>query len=311
MAGNHELNTHNVEWVTEAALKFLDQNKEEPFFLYMAPTLNHIPHPQEALLQGDPRVTEAGYLDRDPQGGMPTRKEIVEKVVKAGFPAETAYTTWLDESIGAVINKLKKDGTFDNTIFVLMSDHQTHCKQSLYEGGVKTPFIIRYPKEFQRDAVNDELVQNTDVVPTIMDLLKIGKSSAGQIDGKSLAPMLKGKQEKIHDYLYLELGWTRAIVSKKWKYLALRYSKEAEEMRRNGKNVLYHELALEPQQHHALLQHPNYWDSDQLYDLELDLIETANFAYSKTHSEILKDMQRKLTRVLKTYGNHPFGEFVS
>jgi hypothetical protein len=53
---------HNMEWITKGALDFIDQNKEKPFFLYLAPTLPHGPGPLESL-KSDPRITAAGMLD--------------------------------------------------------------------------------------------------------------------------------------------------------------------------------------------------------------------------------------------------------
>lgn len=304
---NHALNIHNMEWVTEAAINFFDQYKDEPFFLYMAPTLNHIPHPQESLLKGDPRMTVAGYLEKAPNV-MPAREGILPRVKKAGYPSETAYCTWLDDAIGAVVNKLKNLGVYENTMIVLMSDHQTLAKTSLYEGGVKTPLIISYPKLLEKDKTNKQLVQNIDITPTVLDICGIEKFNKKNIDGKSLLPLLTNKVQSIHNALYFEYGWTRAIRTKQWKYIALRYSKSSNKLRLK-RRILYHAKNLEPMQHHVLLSHPNYWDADQLYDLSIDAGETTNLAGYGEHKETLIMMKTEMGKWLKTFGNHPFGEF--
>lgn len=305
---NHSLNIHNMEWVTAAALDFIDQSKDEPFFLYMAPTLNHIPHPQESMLKGDPHVTMEGYLDKIPNV-MPPRHEIVKRVIKAGFPAESAFCTWLDDAIGAVVNKLKELKLYENTVIILMSDHQTHSKPSLYDGGVKTPLIIHYPKIFKQKMACDQLVQNIDITPTIFDIVNIKPSKSMKIDGKSILPILTGKNIEIHDELFFEYGWTRGIRTKDWKYIALRYSKSSEKLRQE-RGMLYQDKTLEPMQHNVLLKHPNYWDSDQLYNLKIDPGETTNFANDPDYIEILNFMKIKMKKYLKSFGNHPFGEFV-
>ena len=130
------------------------------------------------------------------------------------------------------------------------------------------------------------------------------------IDGKSLLPVLLGQKKSVHDELFFEIGWTRAVCTDRWKYLALRYSMDAqEEMKKQGKRF-YHMSALEPHQHNVLLEHPNFWDPDQLYDLNVDNDEVVNLAYDPAYADVLNDMKTRLKEWLATFGNHPFGEFV-
>jgi hypothetical protein len=114
--------------------------------------------------------------------------------------------------------------------------------------------------------------------------------------------------QSIHNALYFEYGWTRAIRTKQWKYIALRYSKSSNKLRLK-RRILYHAKNLEPMQHHVLLSHPNYWDADQLYDLNIDAGETTNLAGYGEHKETLIMMKTEMGKWLKTFGNHPFGEF--
>ena len=306
---NHPLNIHNMEWVTDAALRFIDKNVDQPFFLYMAPTLHHIPHPQESLAQADPRITMAGYLDKAPNV-QPPRDGIIPRVQKAGYKPETAYCTWLDDAVGAVIKRLQEYGLYDDTVVILMSDHQTHDKGSLYEGGVRTPCIMQYPKGIPPGKICASLMQNIDLIPTILDLCQIEVPSDMQLDGSSMLPILHGDVDAVHKVLYFEYGWTRALCTERWKYLALRYSKAAEELKEKKGGRLYHDRVLEPHQHNVLLHHPNYWDPDQLYDLSIDSEETTNLAYDPKYSDILNKMKGQMKEILKTFGDHPFGEFV-
>jgi len=306
---SHPLNIHNMEWVAQGALDFINQNKDRPFFLYMAPTLHHIPHPQESLLQADPRLTVAGYLDREPDVMLP-RPEILERVKAAGYAAETAYCTWLDEGIGAVLNRLEELDLADDTLVIFFSDHQTHAKGTLYEGGVRSPCFIRWRRQIPAGQVCPSLAQNIDFTPTIFDACDVAKPANMPVDGKSLLPMLLDPRQAVHEQLFFEIGWTRAVCTERWKFLALRYSKAAEELAAQRERPLYHNLALEPHQHNVLLEHPNFWDPDQLYDLHTDSIETTNLAYDPSHADTLADMKRRLQGWLETFGDHPFGEFV-
>ena len=304
---SHAFNVHNMEWVVQGALDFIDQNRDGPFFLYMAPTLHHIPHPQESLLQADPRITVGGYLDQVPDV-MPPRGEVLERVRSAGFASETAYCTWLDDGIGAVMDRLEELGLAEDTLVILFSDHQTHAKGTLYEGGVRTPCIMRWPRRAPAGRVSRALVQNIDLLPTILDASGVATPANMHVDGKSMLPVLAGLESAVHEQLFFEIGWTRAVCTDRWKYLALRYSDSARKLAEARDKRLYHNLALEPHQHNVLLEHPNFWDPDQLYDLSIDSTETTNLA--RTQAETLADMKARLTAWLETFGNHPFGEFV-
>lgn len=308
MWGNHKLNVHNMEWVAEAAVNFIEQNKNNPFFLYMATTLHHIPHPQESLLQGDPRVTVAGYLEVPPNAGMPPRESILPRIKERGFASETAYCTWLDDGVGALIKTLEKNGILDNTIVIFMSDHQTNGKTALYEPGVNTPFVMRFPPLIKGGQKVTTMVQNLDMVPTILELCGVEKPNDFTMDGKSVVPFFRGEVSKIHDELFFEYGWTRAVRTENWRYLALRYSPDALKLKEKKGNI-YHNRQLEPHQHGILLQHPNYWDEDQLYDINNDPRETTNLAYDDKYALVLDSMKTKLSVWLSTFGNHPFGEY--
>ncbi|MFC1608392.1 sulfatase [Candidatus Latescibacterota bacterium] len=282
--GNHALNIHNMEWVVQGAIDFIDQNSNKPFFLYMSPTLHHIPHPQESLLQADPRITAAGYIDKAPEC-MPPRSGVMKRITDLGYKPETAYCTWLDDGIGAVLKKLDDLNLADNTMVILVSDNANIAKGTVYEGGVRVPYMIRWPRMIKPGQISNSLAQNLDVAPTVFDACQATVPSDMFIDGKSLLPMLLGREKAVHDELFFEIGWTRAVCTERWKYLALRYSKEAQQEAKEKGKRFYHNRALEPHQHKVLLDHPNFWDSDQLYDMTTDNNETVNLAYDTKHDE--------------------------
>jgi arylsulfatase A-like enzyme len=305
---NHKLNSHNLEWTVEGALDFIEDNKDDNFFLYFAPTLHHDPQPQKSLLGVDPKLTPAGCLDKLPDAGMPTREDIYNKVVEHGYDPQTAYCTWLDEGIGAVMNKLKREGLYEDTMIILCSDNQLIDKVSLYEGGVKVPLMVSWPGCIKGGQVCDQLVQNIDFVPTILSACGIGKPSNMHLDGKNILPMLAGGRKFVHDDLFFEIGWTRAICTDKYKYIALRYPDNIQKEIDEGKHY-YHFTPLEFYQIGIMLRHPDYFDADQLYDIEADPGETNNLAGKKEYREILEDCRKRLASYLHTFEGHPFGEF--
>ena len=308
---SRSLNYHNPEWITDGALRFIDENCDKPFFLYLNHTLHHIPHPQESLVVGDPRMTHGGYLD-NLLDCMPPRQEIIEIVKKAGYPEETAYCTWLDMALGAVMNRLGEYGLSDDTMVIFISDNNVPAKGTIYEGGVNVPCMIRYPRMVPGGRRTRSLVQNIDFAPTIFECAGAVPSSGMKIDGTSLMPLLTGKRESIHDDLFFEIGWTRAVCTERWKYIALRFTENAEHIRTSKGGAypwVYHGAALEPHQHHALLWHPAFLYPDQIYDLEADSSELVNLYDRAAQRRVLEEMKERLTQYLRTF-DHPFGEFV-
>ena len=309
---SRNLNYHNPEWITDRALTFIEDSSDKPFFLYMNHTLHHIPHPQESLLYGDPLMTHEGYLDEVPDC-MPSRQEIYDRVVSEGYPPETAYMTWLDESLGALLKKLGELKLTDDTMIIFFSDNNVPAKGTNYEDGARVPCIIKYPACVAGAQESSRLVINIDFAPTIFDACGITPPDDMHIDGKNLMPMLTGEKEKIHDEVFLEIGWTRCVVTERWKYLALRWPESAMELKERKKALpgfkfIYHSRALEPHQHNALLWHPAFFSQDQLYDMSNDPHETSNLSEMPKHAVVLNDMKDRMKNWLNTFDN-PFGEF--
>ncbi|MFC1607279.1 sulfatase [Candidatus Latescibacterota bacterium] len=305
--GSRNLNVHNPEWVTEAAINFIDQSQDDPFFLYLNHTLHHIPHPQDSLLNGDPRVTEGGYLDRIPDV-MPSRREIYERVVREGYRPETAYCTWMDEALGAVMNRLGELNISDNTLILFIADNNVPAKGTIYEDGVRVPLIARYPNMVRGAQRSAALVQNIDFVPTVFDLCGATAPDSMNIDGENMMPLLTGETDRIHDELFFEIGWTRGCCTDRWKYLALRHPESAWKRREKRGGIVYHGPALEPHQHNALLWHPMFFNPDQLYDMNVDPHETVDLSGRPEYANVLSDMKDRTGRWLRTFDN-PFGEF--
>ena len=99
-------------------------SQEPALFLYMATTLNHGPGPRYKKYTGNPLATPAGLLEQ-PLSVQPDRKTIPERIAEAGLSGEPTAcdVLWLDDGIGAVLQKLKKMGELDNTIVFLFDDH--------------------------------------------------------------------------------------------------------------------------------------------------------------------------------------------
>ena len=143
---------------------------------------------------------------------MPDRSTLKPRIKEAGLEPEKEDVLWLDDGIGAIINKLKETGKLENTVIFFIDDHGVEKgKGSLYQGGIKTVSFAYGPKYFKSGHRAKANVSNIDMVPTAFDLAGIKKVDY-EVDGTSMLPVLKGNDKEIHESLYFEIGATRAIL---------------------------------------------------------------------------------------------------
>lgn len=304
------LQVHNMEWVTDGALRFIEANKARPFFLYMAPTLVHGPSPLKSLTEGDPRATPRGYLEKPPEV-QPPRADVLRRVKEAGVDPKEAGSTWLDDAVGAVLKTLDELGLSKNTLVLLAGDNGNVAKFTCYDGGALMPFVARWPGVVPAGRVNDALVSNIDFAPTILELCGAKPVCAAPCDGQSIARALRGDPGYRRDSLLLEITTERAVVSRDgFKYIATRYTPEVREKIKAGKKYSHWCLPVEDENHlyGADRNYPGYFDDDQLYDLAADPREQRNLAREPAQAARLESLRAEL-RAYSQRLPHPFGEF--
>ncbi len=216
---------HNL--FDEKAIDFLEKNKENKFFLYMA---YNVPHANN----------EAGPFAGD---GMEV-PDYYEFAVKDWPQPEKGFAAMIrniDNSVGMLLDKVEELGLDENTMIIFCSDNGPHqegrhmmeffnsnrelrgMKRDFYDGGVRTPFIVRWPGHIQAGAKSEQTFAFWDFLPTFADL--VGAETPAETDGISFLPTLLGKeQNEKHDYLYwefFELGGKQAILKGKWKAVKL------------------------------------------------------------------------------------------
>jgi arylsulfatase len=219
--------------IIKAALRFIQKNKDRPFFLYFPTPLPH------ASLQA-PEMLEKYYH----------QKFGDEKPYLGGsyFPgryphaARAAMITLLDRHVGQIVEKLKEAGVYKNTIIIFIGDNgptfeagsdpswfdaggpfksaKGWGKGSVHEGGIREPFIVSWPGRIKAGTKSNLLSAEWDFLPTISQL--IGVNPPKDIQGISYLPALLGhsKKQKEHKYLYWEFpgyGGKQAVRVGKWK----------------------------------------------------------------------------------------------
>ena len=141
--GLREMASHNMDWITQGGINFINQYQKDPFFLYIAATIPHGPMDAKHSWNADPLVTGAGFLD-GPLTVQPPRHTIPERLKAAGLPVNnrTGNMLWLDDGLAALMKQLEDNGLIDNTIIFFFNDHGQDAKGTLYQGGVHNPSIV-------------------------------------------------------------------------------------------------------------------------------------------------------------------------
>lgn len=338
---------HNMEVETLGALNFIDENRDRPFFLYLSTHLLHLPIDPKLLTQDYEkygRVTEGGLLDEAPRVPMKSRRQIYDDAAKAAggrLTAQLAGMHWLDCGIGAVIDRLEQRKLLDNTLVILFSDNNQRGKETLYEGGARVPLLMMWPTRFGAGSRCDRIVANVDFVPTIIAACGIAPPPNMILDGRSILPILADAEAPWRDGLLLENGHTKAVVTDRWKYVALRYPPDVQsridEVDRTGRYPKLNRKAeiffekfkttLTPEQWNfarnswrwhtqgnnymkSIDDFPFQFDPDQLFAIESGFKpqDVRNLAADPSCATVLAEMKAKLTNVLAPL-DASFGEF--
>lgn len=220
-ANNTDLRSHySHDVMTERALDFIQESKDKSFFFYAAYTLPHFSSKEEdkdglAIPSTDP------YTDRDWE----------EKAKKYA-----AMIDRLDRDVGRIVAQVEKFGLSKRTLIIFTSDNGGHStvakrfntsgplrgfKRDLTEGGIRVPFIARWPGTIPEGKTSEKVIAFQDMLPTFAELAD-GEAPTN-IDGISVVSALKGDNVQTErDYLYWDYGHCRrfydqAVRWKNWK----------------------------------------------------------------------------------------------
>ncbi|HRH94673.1 MAG TPA: arylsulfatase [Prosthecobacter sp.] len=205
------------------ALKFVDENKAKPFFLYWALVVPHANNERTRILKDGAEVPDYGpYADKN--WPNPDR-------------GQAAMITRLDGYVGRMMDGLKKLGIAENTLVIFTSDNGPHnesnhdlkrfdpagpytgIKRSLTDGGIRIPLIAWWPGKVQSGVESAHVGSFADWLGTAADLA--GAEAPKNIDSISFAPTLLGGRQKEHEFLYWEFhegGFKQAALYQgRWK----------------------------------------------------------------------------------------------
>ncbi|MBC8355907.1 MAG: sulfatase [Planctomycetes bacterium] len=301
---------HTTDALNEKALAFIAKERDKPFCLYVAHKALH----PELTQRDDGSITDPGaahflpaerhrelYMDdaiprrlnvNDAARGKLALLRDIEGVPplspRTGTDDETVrerlrMLAGVDEGVGQLLAELETSGKLDNTVFVFMSDHGYWYgehglsveRRLAYEEAIRIPLLVRYPKMIRAGALIDEFALSIDLAPTLLELS--GASEELAVDGRSLVPLLRGKQPENWRSSFLiqynsdtvfprvyQMGY-RAIRTSRWKF------------------IRYIELD----------------GMDELYDLKNDPYEMRNLFRDPDSKNVLQDFNSQLDELLK------------
>ncbi len=288
-----ELTDYAVDWLGS-------RRKDQPYFLYLSHKAVH-----EIL------VPPERYRDRY-QGAeyVPPRTMPLDRSVGSGWPmwVRNQRNSWhgvefplyreldlgenyrryaetllgVDDSVGRIMDALGQRGDLDSTLIVYMGDngfafgeHGLIDKRTAYEESIRVPMLARCPELAQGGQTVKQVVANIDVMPTMLEAA--GLESPKNLPGLSVLPLMRGAKPAWRDSLLYEYYWERNYPMTPTMF-ALR-----------GDRYKY-------------IHYYGIWDSDELYDLVQDPLETTNLIYRPELQSVVQDMNRKLFATLEQTG---------
>jgi arylsulfatase A len=228
----------------QAALDFIAKNKANPFFIYLAFTVPHaeIRAPEEVVKPHRGKFAEAPFTNAkaDAVATHPPsrvrRPTIGYRSQAEPYATFAGMVTRMDDQVGQLMTKLKELGLDKDTIIFFTSDNGPHkegganpeyfdsngplrgIKRDMYDGGIRVPMIVRWPGKVKAGQVSKQVWAHWDFLPTAAELA--GMQAPANIDGLSMLPMLLGKKQRQHDFLYWEFherGFEQAVRMSDWK----------------------------------------------------------------------------------------------
>ncbi len=231
---------YSTDIFTEAAIGFLNEyaggKRDKPFFCYVAFTAPHDPRSPRpdyiGIYSGESVPIPGNFKKLHPFAfdELTVRDENLApwprtpEIIQASIADYYSLITHLDDKVGEIIETLKKQGLFENTIIVYAADnglaigsHGLLGKQNLYEHSMKVPVIISGPG-IPKEKVIDALVYLYDLFPTLCDAC--GLPAPENIDGKNIYPVIKGEKKAVRNSLFTVYRNTvRAVRTDEWKLI--------------------------------------------------------------------------------------------
>ncbi len=285
--------------LTDYALEFLqNRHKNQPFMLYLSHKgvhSNFIPAKRHKNMFSGKKFTPPFTMDSSNLEGAPIWVQNqrnswhgVDFPYHSDLDIEEYYQNYMetlygvDENVGRIMDYLKQKGLYKSTLIIYMGDngfqfgeHGLIDKRTAYEASMKVPMIAHCPDIIKPKTRVEEVVANIDIAPTFLEAA--GLEPPGYMDGKSFLPLLKGNEITWRKNLLYEYYWERNFPQTPTIH-ALR-----------GDRYKY-------------IHYYGIWDSDELYDLKNDPLESENLINERKLKDTIQHLNNKMFEILEETG---------
>jgi arylsulfatase A-like enzyme len=272
-----------------------ERPRHRPSFLWLSASDPHRPYPDAA--GGGAHPPEDAVVPPYLADTMETRMDVARYY---------GAIERLDALVGGALAAIDREGAAARTLVMFLSDNGRpfpRCKPTVYDSGVRTPLIVRWPGRVAPGSTCRSLVSAVDIAPTF--LAAAGVRPPASMQGRSLLALFSDPSASIRDEVYAERNWhdhparDRMVRTLRYKYIRNFYpdlpATPPEDVRRSptwrAMEILFARGALPPEQANSLVA-PR--PQEELYDLEADRDELLNLAGDPSRAQVLRDMRRLL-----------------
>lgn len=283
--------------------------KDKPFFLWLAaldPHRDYVPNiipqphrPEDVLVP--PYLPDAPEVRRD----------------LALYYDEIAR---LDDYVGQVVTELERQGVTNDTMIIFLSDNGRafpRAKTTLYDSGIKTPLIIKWPGQVKAGGATKSLISTIDIAPTLLELA--GLKPAVSMQGRSFARLLKAPQTRVRDEIFAEKNWhdyedrARAVRTGRFKYIRNYYPEfpltpPADAVRSLTFQTMRRWLAAGKLDQAQLRVFASPRPAEELYDTQADPHELRNLASDAKYAAALAQHRQKLQAWEQATADRPLAQ---
>ena len=291
---------HISDELTDYAVDWLKQERDKPFFLYLShkavhamfePAKRHLDRYKDAPLEYPASMadTEENYRGK-PQWVKEQRNSWhgVDYMYHGQMDFDTFYRRYcetllsVDDSIGRVLDCLKEIGQADSTLVFYMGDngfcfgeHGLIDKRHMYEPSMRAPLLAYCPEIIKPGTKVRQLVQNIDIAPTVLEAA--GAQPPEHMDGRSILPLLEGKNVPWRDAVFYEYYWEVNFPQTPTTF-GVRTDR------------------------YKLIHYHGVWETDELYDVQNDPDEMHNLIDQPEHRKLVADLRKRMYDWLEQTG---------
>jgi arylsulfatase A-like enzyme len=276
-----------VKWDLENAKKVCEWlrkwKSDKPFFLSYGLYATHRKFPNEGLVEIDSNYIAPPYPLFD------------HGIIREDYKKYLYSASWFDRAFQIVMDTLKTEGLYDDSIIIFTTDHGIafpFSKCTLYDSGIGVSLIMRVPGSRMNGEVIDGLVSHVDMFPTLCDLLQLEKPD--YLQGFSFAELFRDKTIDVREEIFSEINFhtsyepARCIRTKRYKYI--RYYDE-QYLKINLSNIDNSD-SKDYYLNNGLQQEVKYQEA--LYDLLFDPGERNNLVDDERYQDVLEEMRKRL-----------------